>query len=58
MAEKVITCPNCFNDKRCFEDEQVLEEKKFSSFMCFNCGFTSNSTYTWESPELKKAQLG
>ena len=58
MAEKVITCPNCFNDKRCFEDEQVLEEKKFSSFMCFNCGFTSNSTYTWDSPDLKKAQIG
>ena len=26
--------------------------------MCFNCGFTSNSLYTWDSQELKKAQLG
>jgi len=58
MAEKIITCPNCFNDKRCFEDTQEVEGKEFNSYMCFNCGFTSNSTYEWDSQELKKAQLG
>ena len=26
--------------------------------MCFNCGFTSNSAYKWDSPELKNAQVG
>ena len=58
--EKKITCPNCFNEKRCFEDTQKAEDsdKTFSSYMCFNCGFTSNSSYKWESPELKKAQVG
>ena len=58
MAELKITCPNCFNDEKCFEDVQDQDDKKFSSYMCFNCGFTSNSAYTWDSPELKKAQVG
>ena len=58
MAEKKITCPNCFNSERCFEDTQELDGKEFKSYMCFNCGFTSNSSYKWDSPELKKAQLG
>ena len=58
MAEKKITCPNCFNGERCFEDTQELDGKEFKSYMCFNCGFTSNSSYKWDSPELKKAQLG
>ena len=58
MAEKKITCPNCFNGERCFEYTQEQDGKTFSSYMCFNCGFTSNSAYKWDSPELKKAQLG
>ena len=58
MAEKKITCPNCFNSERCFEDTQEIEGQEFKSYMCFNCGFTSNSSYKWDSPELKKAQLG
>lgn len=60
MAETKITCPVCFNEDRCFHDKQVAEDtkKEFSSYMCFNCGFTSNSSYTWDSPELKQAQLG
>ena len=58
MAELKITCPNCFNEEKCFEDVQDQDGKEFSSFMCFNCGFTSNSAYTWDSPELKQAQTG
>ena len=58
MAEKKITCPNCFNGERCFEDTQEIESQEFKSYMCFNCGFTSNSSYKWESPKLKKAQVG
>jgi hypothetical protein len=54
MAEKIITCPNCFNEERCFEDNLEIEE--FSSFMCFNCGFTSNSLYKNDSDSLKKVQ--
>ena len=58
MAELKITCPNCFNDEKCFEDVQEQDDKSFSSYMCFNCGFTSNTAYKWDSPELKKAQTG
>jgi len=56
--EKKITCPVCFSDDRCFEDVQEQADKTFSSFMCFKCGYTSNSAYKWESPELKQAQMG
>ena len=58
--EKQITCPVCFSENRCFEDTQVAEDSKdeFTSYMCFNCGYTSNSSYSWDSIELKKAQTG
>ena len=52
--EKVITCPVCFNDQQCFEEEQ----EKFSSYMCFHCGFTSNSMYKTDSEELETAKKG
>ena len=54
MAELKITCPNCFNEEKCFEDVQEQDGKSFSSYMCFNCGYTSNTAYKWDSPELKK----
>ena len=56
--EKVIECPQCNDTDRCFEDVQEQADKTFSSFMCFKCGYTSNSAYKWESPELKQAQMG
>ena len=40
--ERVIDCPMCYDKDACFEDIQ----EKFSSYMCFNCGFMSNSHYT------------
>ena len=49
MAEVKITCPNCMNDKHCFEETAM----DFKSYMCFNCGFTSNSAYTNESKTLE-----
>ena len=52
MAEIKITCPNCFNDKQCFEDKLEIED--FSSYMCFACGFASNSLYKNDSDSLKK----
>ena len=54
MAEKVITCPVCFDDDHCFEEVQ----KDWSSYMCFRCGFTSNSMYKTDSEELKTANEG
>ena len=43
--ERVIDCPICYDPDRCFEDMQ----EKFRSYMCFNCGFMSNSHYTEEN---------
>ena len=54
MAEINITCPNCFNDKQCFEDKLEIED--FSSYMCFACGIASNSLYKNDSDSLKKVQ--
>jgi hypothetical protein len=54
MAEVKITCPNCFSEDRCFESKMEIED--FSSYMCFNCGFTSNSLYKNESDSLEKAK--
>jgi len=52
--ETKITCPICFDDGQCFEDTQ----ENFSSYMCFHCGYTSNSMYSANSPELKTATDG
>lgn len=54
MAEKKITCPNCLNDTKCFEESVDIE--KFSSYICFNCGYMSNSLYTRDSDALKKIE--
>jgi|TARA_R110001592_G_scaffold65778_5_gene202019 hypothetical protein len=40
--ERVIDCPVCFDHDGCFEDIQ----EEFNSYMCFNCGFMSNTVYT------------
>ena len=43
--ERVIDCPVCFDTDHCFEEMQ----KEFSSFMCFRCGFNSNTTFKYAS---------
>ena len=58
MAEIKIDCPVCFDTNQCFEDTVENKDGEFKSYMCFNCGYTSNSTYKWNTTELKKAQLG
>jgi len=52
MPEVRITCPNCFDNSQCFEETAM----DFKSYMCFNCGFTSNSAYQKGSDALKKAE--
>ena len=39
--ERVIDCPVCFDVDKCFEDIQ----ETFTSYLCFNCGFMSDSRY-------------
>ena len=45
--ERVIDCPICYDSDACFEDTQ----EKFKSYMCFNCGFMSNTAYTEENSD-------
>ena len=46
--EKIIDCPVCFNTDQCFEEVQ----KEYSSFLCFHCGFMSDSRYQLGSLEM------
>ncbi len=39
--EKVIVCPKCFDTDQCFEEIQ----ETYSSYLCFNCGYMSDSRY-------------
>ena len=48
--EKVITCPVCFDVNKCFEDIQ----ETFSSYLCFKCGFMSDSRHEIGSLQLIK----
>ena len=43
--ERVIDCPHCKDTDSCFEEMQ----KDFSSFMCFACGFMSDSRFENDS---------
>jgi hypothetical protein len=46
--EKVITCPVCLDTNKCFEEIQ----ETFSSYLCFACGFMSDSRYEMGSLKL------
>ncbi len=46
--EKVITCPICFDSDNCFEEMQ----EEYSSYLCFHCGFMSDSRYVIDSLQL------
>ncbi len=39
--ENVIVCPKCFDTDRCVEEIQ----ETYSSYLCFNCGYMSDSRY-------------
>lgn len=46
--ENKIKCPHC-NEFECF----VEHENGISSYICVNCGYTTNSTFTIESTEIE-----
>ena len=46
--ERVIDCPICYNTDQCFEEVQ----EKYSSYLCFNCGYMSDSRYEMGSLQL------
>ena len=48
-------CPYCKNlSNKCFVEQTEIEGKPFSSFMCFNCGMTSNSYLAFDSDKLEE----
>ena len=46
--ERVIDCPVCYDTDNCFEDVQ----ENYSSYLCFHCGFMSDSRYEISSLQL------
>ena len=46
--ERVITCPVCWDTDQCFEEVQ----ETYSSYLCFHCGFMSDSRYEVDSLQL------
>ena len=46
--ERVIDCPVCYDVDNCFEDIQ----ESYSSYLCFHCGFMSDSRYEMGSLKL------
>ena len=36
-----MTCPICLDTNKCFEEQQ----ETYSSYLCFNCGYMSDSRY-------------
>ena len=46
--ERVISCPVCFDNDNCFEDVQ----ENYNSYLCFHCGFMSDSRYEVSSLQL------
>ena len=51
--ERVIQCPVCFDEDLCFEESVLLDSKiESSSYLCFNCGFMSDSRFTLDSKEF------
>ena len=55
MEEKT-KCPcdaNLYDN--CFVEKTEMEGKPFESYMCFDCGMTSNSHFSVDSEHLEKA---
>ena len=48
--ESKIKCPVCKSTSQCFDE--YVEEDNFHSYLCFKCGYTSNSKFTYGSDEL------
>ncbi len=56
--ERVIQCPICFNMDKCFEDTLEHDGKVMKSYLCINCGYTSNSYFTEDSKQLAEHKKG
>tara|TARA_R100000005_G_scaffold96427_1_gene83213 strand:+ start:3680 stop:4159 length:480 start_codon:yes stop_codon:yes gene_type:complete len=53
LGERVTECGACFDTDKCFVDEL---ENGFKSYMCFHCGYTTNTEY-YEGSDQHNKQL-
>ena len=54
MEEK-SKCPMCGDlHNNCFVEKTEIEGKPFESYMCFQCGMTSNSYLSFDSEKLEE----
>jgi hypothetical protein len=48
-------CPLCKDlHHNCFVEQTTIEEKPFESFICFQCGMTSNTYLAFDSEKLEE----
>jgi len=52
--ETKTKCPCDLNSKNCFVEQTEIDDKPFESYMCFDCGMTSNSYLSYDSEKLEE----
>ena len=53
IGDKLVTCP-CCSSNACYESEFTTQEGPVKTWLCMTCGFTSNTTMTIDSEDLKQ----
>jgi hypothetical protein len=54
VKDKIIVCPRCEGDA-CYENSHTFSTGlEIKSYMCFGCGFSTNSTLMYNSAEYAK----
>ena len=52
--ESKTQCPCNLGSKNCFVEQTTIEDKPFESYMCFDCGITTNSYFAVDSEKLEE----
>ena len=52
--EQKTECPCDLKSKNCFVEQTEIEGKPFESYICFQCGMTSNSYLAFDSDKLEE----
>jgi|TARA_B100001123_G_C15328380_1_gene1030358 hypothetical protein len=53
--EVKVTCPVCEDlGNKCFVEQTEVKGKPFESYLCFDCGMTTNSHFAVDSEHLEK----
>ena len=52
--EQKTKCPCGLDSNNCFVEKTEIEEKSFESYICFQCGMTSNTYLAFDSEKLEE----